>query len=95
MDTDDRPVDVVSPAWSERAQAWAAVVWPAFLAACLATMLFFAFVDPAEFATVILPPVEWTRMTGYAIGFFFFWGIALVASGLTAYLMSTARDPNT
>ena len=32
--------------WSRRAQAIAAVLWPSFLAAAFATMLFFAFVDP-------------------------------------------------
>ena len=91
---DERPGNDIptSPAWSRNAQAIAAVLWPAFLAACLATMIFFAFVDPAEFGSVILPPVEWSRMTGYAVGFFFFWGITLAASGVTAYLLHTAHD---
>jgi hypothetical protein len=29
------------------------------------------------------------RMTGYAVGFFFFWGICTIASFLTAYLIDT------
>ena len=77
--------------WSRRAQAIAAVVWPSFLAAAFATMLFFAFVDPAAMPEAFSLPVEFSRMTGYAIGFFFFWLITAISSGISVFLLRTAR----
>ncbi|RMF96576.1 MAG: hypothetical protein D6727_07765 [Gammaproteobacteria bacterium] len=77
--------------WSRRAQAVAAVVWPSFLAAALATMLFFAFVDPGEMEEAMTHPLEFNRMTGYGVGFFFFWLIALVSSAVSVYLLRTAH----
>ena len=76
--------------WSLRAQEIAAVGWSAFLAACLATFLFFAVFDPVLLADDLHPP-KWLRdrMTGYALGFFFFWFVASVAGLLTAYLLET------
>ncbi len=77
--------------WSRRSQAIAAVIWPSFLAAALATMLFFAFVDPALVEQAMSYPVEFSRMTGYALGFFFFWLMALFSSAISIYLLWTAR----
>ncbi len=77
--------------WSRRAQAMAAVVWPSFLAAAIATMLFFAFVDPQRVGDALSKPVELSRMTGYGIGFFFFWLITFVSSAMSVYLCRTAR----
>ena len=77
--------------WSRRAQAIAAVVWPSFLAAAIATMLFFAFVDPGEMEQAMNQPLEFSRMTGYGLGFFFFWLIAIVSSAVSVYLLRTAR----
>jgi hypothetical protein len=77
--------------WSRRAQAVAAVVWPSFLAAAIATMLFFAFVDPGEMEQAMSQPLEFSRMTGYGLGFFFFWLIAIVSSAISVYLLRTAR----
>lgn len=76
--------------WSRRAQDVAAVGWSAFLAACLASLLFFAFFDPALLSHDLHPP-RWLqdRRAGYAIGFFFFWFIALVSALLTAYLLES------
>ena len=41
---------------------------------------------PADFH-----PPAWlaNRMTGYTVGFFFFWGVCTIASFLTAYLIDT------
>jgi hypothetical protein len=88
-DADDTP-----PAhrpWSFTAQMLAAVLWPSFLAACLATMLFFAIVDPSMIHEGAPPELEMTRMTGYGIGFFFFWLIAAVSSAVSVYLLRTAH----
>ena len=37
------------------------------------------------------PPAFATRMTGYAVGFFFFWLVASLSSLLTLYLVRTAH----
>ena len=69
------------------------LLWAAFLAACVATMFFFAYFDPPLLAHDLAPPA-WLadRMTGYAIGFFFFWGVCTIASFLTAYLIDTRSN---
>ena len=77
--------------WTRRAQAIAAVAWPSFLTAAFATMLFFAIFDPALLEPAMSHPADFGRMTGYAIGFFFFWFITLIASAVSVYLMRTAH----
>jgi hypothetical protein len=73
------------------ARAAGIVAWSAFLAAALATMLCFAFVDPVNLAKGELPPWWGTRLHVYAIGFFFFWLIGLCAAWLTWILTSDTR----
>ena len=69
------------------------LLWSAFLAACVATMCFFAYFDPLLLADDAHPP-EWLsdRMTGYAVGFFFFWFVCAIAAFLTAWLVETRSD---
>ena len=62
------------------------VAWPAFLAACLLQGVVFAMVDPLELHW-FGQELAWSRQAVYAVGFFLFWGAALVASTLTAVLM--------
>ena len=70
----------------------AIVTWPSFLVACVATMICFAFIDPVLVGNDDYPPPAFaTRMSGYAIGFFFFWLISALSSLLTLYLARTAR----
>src|SRR5579871_6466757 len=69
------------------------ILWPSFLAACGASLLFFAAVDPLllrEAGPRLFAGIE--RDSGYAIGFFFFWAVAAAASALSVYLMRTARE---
>lgn len=68
------------------------VLWPSFLAACAASLLFFAAIDPALLRDV--GPrlfAELDREAGYALGFIFFWVISAVASALSVYLIRTER----
>ena len=70
----------------------ALVLWPSFLAACGASLLFFAAVDPAllrDAGPRLFAGLE--REAGYALGFLFFWGVGAVASALSVYLNRTAR----
>lgn len=76
--------------WPRFREDLGVLLWAAFLAACAATALFFAYFDPLLLASDDVPPA-WLadRMTGYAVGFFFFWGVCTIASFLTAYLIDT------
>lgn len=78
------------------AQDVAVTLWPSFLAASVATMVFFAFLDPLLFGDAAGSP-GWlgNRMAGYAAGFFFFWAICTLSSALTLYLVRTARSAAT
>jgi len=89
----DAPDPASEPAvrsWSRRAQEIGVIVWSSFLAACLASLVFFAFFDPMQLGEDDLPPA-WlsSAMTGYAVGFFFFWAVCAVAACLAAYLLET------
>ncbi len=70
----------------------ALVVWPSFLAAGVASLLFFAAVDP-QMLRDAGPRIfdNLNREAGYALGFFFFWIIAAFASGLSVYMIRSAR----
>lgn len=71
---------------SDRARATGAVIWSSFLAAALATMVCFAFIDPLALAQGE-PPRWWnTRLNVYAVGFFFFWLVGFVAATLSWFL---------
>jgi hypothetical protein len=75
-----------------RARAAGVIVWSAFLAAALATMLCFAFLDPQGMAHGEAPSWWTSRLRVYAIGFFFFWLIGLVAAALCWNLSRAPRD---
>lgn len=65
-----------------------AVIWPSFFAAGVATIIFFAVVDPIALATITWPDIEITRLAGYSIGFFMFWLCTLSACLFTAMLIA-------
>jgi len=77
---------------SERALDVALVLWPSFLAACAASLLFFAAVDPVllrDAGPRLFAGLD--RESGYALGFAFFWWVGAIASTLSVYLIRTAR----
>lgn len=74
--------------WSRNRQAVATVVWISFLSAAIATMLFFALFDPVDLMDNF--DIDVGRQGGYAIGFFFFWILSALSSGVTAWLVRTA-----
>jgi hypothetical protein len=69
-----------------------AVLWPSFFAAGVATMVFFAFVDPLDLAHVSFGGVEVTREVGYSIGFFMFWACTASSSLFTWLLLDPPDD---
>ncbi len=85
------PITDRAPELGQRARSVGAIFWSAFLAAALATMLCFAFIDPEAFRNGE-PPGWWsTRLHVYALGFFFFWLIGLVSAALCWQLSRDAR----
>jgi hypothetical protein len=75
-----------------RRQRDAAVIgWASFLCAAAASVLLFAFVDPADLGALTDSLLDVSRMTGYALGFFFLWLLAAASAALTVYLIRTRR----
>lgn len=64
-----------------------AILWPSFFAAGVATMVFFAVVDPLDLATITWPRIALSRELGYTVGFFMFWLCTASASTFTALLL--------
>jgi hypothetical protein len=65
-----------------------AVAWPSFFAAGVASVVFFAIVDPSELADITWPHLAISREFGYSIGFFMFWACTFSSSAFTALLLS-------
>ena len=66
-----------------------AVAWPSFFAPAVASVVFFAIVDPAELAEITWPHLAISREFGYSIGFFMFWACTMGSSAFTALLLSS------
>jgi len=60
------------------------VLWPSFLTAGVATILFFAYFDP-QLLMQVSGYGEITRMAGYTIGFFLFWLLTSITCVMTCY----------
>ena len=54
------------------------ILWPAFLSAGVAEVVFFTLFDPEDF--------EAGRLVAYSVGFFLFWALAATSSALTCLL---------
>jgi hypothetical protein len=68
------------------------ILWPSFLVACVAELLFFSVFDPVDFQ--LFGPLGLSRRAGYSLGFFLFWGIAAASSALTFLLQKSAGEIN-
>jgi hypothetical protein len=77
------------------AQRLGAILWPSFFAAGVATMVFFAIVDPLVLQDMTFPELEMSRMAGYTIGFFLFWAATAASSLFTWLLLRPASRFNT
>ena len=67
------------------------VVWPAFMAAAGAELVFFAIFDPFELH-FFGAPLDLSRHAIYAMGFFGFWGLGIASSALTLVLAQSSSD---
>ena len=75
------PTDITQEL-GERGRALGAIAWSSFLAAALGMVVCFAFLDPEGIAAGDLPSWWSTRRAVYALGFFLFWLIGLIAAAL-------------
>jgi hypothetical protein len=80
--------------WGRDKQAVFTVVWISFLTAAMGTMVFFALFDPVDLSGIFDEDLEIGRDAGYAAGFFFFWFLCALCSGVTAFLVRTAPKRN-
>lgn len=69
------------------------ILWPAFLVAAVAELLFFALFDPADLH-LFGQPLDIARTPVYTIGFFVFWAIGAAASALTTLLQRSPFEMN-
>lgn len=72
---------------------WVQVLWPSFLVAGIAEMVFFTLIDP-QLLYFLGEPVEYSSIATYSIGFFAFWAICAASSLLTIFLQRKADEIN-
>ncbi|WP_294248885.1 hypothetical protein [Propionivibrio sp.] len=65
------------------------VLWPAFLAAGIAEIVFFTAIDPQQLY-LLGQPVELSAIATYSIGFLMFWVICAGSSLMTWFMMPQA-----
>src|SRR5262249_11899502 len=67
------------------------ILWPSFLVAAVAEMVFFALFDPGELS-FFGQPLELSRIAIYSIGFFLFWVFAAASSALSLALGASGDE---
>lgn len=87
----DEPEGTRPPVWRRSKRDLANVVWISFLTASVATMVFFAMVDPEVLSGYNTLGWHISRQTGYAFGFFGLWLLTGITSFLSVYLVRTER----
>jgi hypothetical protein len=70
------------------------VMWPSFITASAATIVFFSLFDPTDLGRLAGFP-ELTRIGGYTIGFFGFWLLTSVSCAMTCYFRRPMHRHNT
>lgn len=89
--TEQEPAPYLPPA-SRRLRLAGAILWPSFFAAGVASMVFFAFVDPIALSEISHLDWQVSRQTGYSIGFFMFWAATAASSLFTTWLQQPPAD---
>jgi len=62
------------------------ILWPSFVVAGIAEVLFFTALDPQELGL--------SRHVAYTAGFFLFWAFAAASSAFTCFLQRSAAEIN-
>lgn len=69
------------------------ILWPSFVIAGVAEVVFFTVIDPQELY-LLGEPVTMGRLATYSIGFLLFWGLAAASSAFTCFLQRSSREVN-
>ena len=65
------------------------VAWVSFVAAAVASALFFAIFDPLVILGQATYPLDWSRTASYSVGFFLFWILTSATGAMVAWLLAT------
>ena len=66
------------------------ILWPSFLVAIPASGVYFSLFDPADL-DLLGVHIAATRMAAYTMGFFAFWLLGALSSGITVFLSRPAE----
>jgi len=69
------------------------IIWPSFLVAGVAEILFFAVIQPQDLY-FFGQPVNFSPLATYSIGFFAFWAICAASSLATCFFQRSGADIN-
>lgn len=69
------------------------ILWPGFVMAAVAELIFFALVDPQDLY-LFGQPLEMSRTAIYSVGFFCFWALMSGTSALTCLLQRSPFETN-
>ena len=69
------------------------ILWPSFVVAGVAEVVFFTIIDPQELY-LLGEPVTMSRLATYSIGFLLFWALAAASSAFTCFLQRSSREVN-
>lgn len=72
---------------------WIQVLWPSFLVAGIAEIVFFTVVNPQELY-LLGEPVKYSPIATYSIGFFAFWMLCAASSLMTLFFQRTSDEIN-
>lgn len=87
MDSETQTKDI------PRIQKVVSVLWPSFLTAGVATILFFTAFDPVDLG-MLLGVEQLERLEAYSIGFFLFWILTSTSCALTCYFRKPCDELN-
>jgi hypothetical protein len=70
------------------------ILWPSFIVAGIAEVVFFTIFDPLELHMAAIGIGLTNRLGWYTIGFVLFWTFAAASSALTCYFQRSADEIN-
>ena len=70
------------------------ILWPSFIVAGVAEVIFFTVFDPVELHMVAEAVGAQSRLAWYTIGFLLFWMFAAASSAFTCFLQRTSAEIN-
>jgi hypothetical protein len=69
------------------------ILWPSFLIAGIAEIVFFTIIDPQDLY-LLGQPVHFSTLATYSIGFFAFWAVCAASSYATCFFQRSGKDIN-